>query len=84
MLNGKMEVWSEKGLIELSGYYKDNKRHGRWIVYKEDGSIKYELDYTDGLTKDRQMEIDASELIEKLEKNSGKILDPEKTEEIIR
>lgn len=83
MLNGKMEVWFESGQIELSGYYKNNMREGHWQVYKEDGILKYELDYINGITKNRQMDIDASDLIDSLEKNSGKIADPEKTWEIL-
>jgi hypothetical protein len=34
------------------------------------------------MTKDRQMDIDASKIIDDLEKNKGKIPDPEKTGEI--
>ena len=32
-----------------------------------------------GVTKDRQMDIDESDFLDSLEKNKGKIADPEKT-----
>jgi antitoxin component YwqK of YwqJK toxin-antitoxin module len=82
LLNGKFEVWFENGKTEFSGFYKNNLREGKWYIYNEDGSLRYELNYTGGVTKDRQMDIDASEIIDNLEKNKGKIADPEKTGEI--
>jgi len=81
LLNGKMEVWFENGTIELSGFYKNNLREGHWHIYNEDGNLKYEMDYVAGTTKNRQFDIDASNLIDSLEKNSGKIADPEKSVE---
>ena len=81
-LNGKFEVLFENGKPEISGYYKNNYREGKWLIYNEDGSLKYELNYANGMTKDRQMEIDASNIFDDLEKNKGKIPDPEKTGEI--
>jgi antitoxin component YwqK of YwqJK toxin-antitoxin module len=82
LLNGKIEIWFENGAIELSGFYKNNLREGHWHIYNEDGNLKYEMDYVAGITKDRQMDLDASHLIDSLEKNSGKIVDPEKTGEM--
>ena len=81
LLNGKFEVWYENGKPEFSGYYKNNLREGTWHIYKEDGVLRYKLNYSLGMTKDRQIDIDASELMDKLEKNQGKIADPEKTRE---
>ena len=79
MLNGKFEVWYENGRPEITGTYKNNLREGKWIIYNEDGTKKYELNYTGGITKDRKMEIDAAEIIDNLEKNKGKIPDPQNT-----
>jgi len=81
-LNGQFEVWYENGNTEIRGYYKNNLREDKWIIYNEDGTIRYEMNYNGGITKDRQMDIDASELIDNLEKNKGKIPDPEKTGEL--
>jgi Uncharacterized protein conserved in bacteria len=76
-INGKFEVWSENGSIEFSGQYKNDSRDGLWFIYKNDGTIKYKLEYLEGVTKDRQMDIDESDFLDSLEKNKGKIADPE-------
>jgi antitoxin component YwqK of YwqJK toxin-antitoxin module len=78
-INGKFEVWYENGAIEFSGQYNNDSRDGKWIIFNQDGSEKYKLEYVDGVTKDRQMEIDESDFLDSLEKNKGKIADPEKT-----
>jgi antitoxin component YwqK of YwqJK toxin-antitoxin module len=79
LLNGKYEVWFENGKIQFSGQYKNNTRDGMWYIYTKDGILKYKLDYQYGVTKDRQMDIDESDYLDFLEKNKGKIPDPEKT-----
>jgi antitoxin component YwqK of YwqJK toxin-antitoxin module len=78
-ISGKFEVWFENGRIEFSGQYKNDARDGLWHIYKDDGTIKYELEYLAGVTKNRQMDIDESDYLDSLEKNKGKIADPEKT-----
>lgn len=78
-LNGKFEVWFENGRIQYAGQYKNDSRDGMWYLYKIDGTIKYKIEYHDGITLDRQLDIDESENLDLLEKNKGKIADPEKT-----
>jgi antitoxin component YwqK of YwqJK toxin-antitoxin module len=78
-INGKFEVWFENGRIEFSGQYKNDARDGLWHIYNNDGILKYKLEYLAGVTKDRQMDIDESDYLDFLEKNKGKIADPEKT-----
>jgi antitoxin component YwqK of YwqJK toxin-antitoxin module len=78
-MNGKFEVWFKNNSIEFSGQYKNDARDGLWIVYNDDGTVKYKLMYVDGVTKDRQMEIDESDFLDSLEKNKGKTADPEKS-----
>jgi antitoxin component YwqK of YwqJK toxin-antitoxin module len=77
-IHGKFEVWFENGQIEFSGYYKNNVRDGLWHIYNEDGSEKYNLDYVEGKTNDKQMFIDENNYLDSLEKNKDKIADPEK------
>lgn len=79
LLNGLFEVWYENGQKEISGNYKNNFRDGPWMIFSEEGEIKYEINYEMGMTKDKQMDIDHTNLMEKLEKNQDKIADPEKT-----
>ncbi len=81
-INGKYEVWFENGQIEFSGQYKNDTRDGLWQIYNIDGTLKYKLEYKNGVTKDRQMDIDESDYLDFLEKNKGKIADPEKGEVI--
>ncbi len=77
-INGKFETWFENGKIEYSGQYKNDDRDGLWLIYNEDGSVKYKIVYADGVTNDRQMDIDASKFLDTLEKNKDKVQDPEK------
>jgi antitoxin component YwqK of YwqJK toxin-antitoxin module len=78
-VNGKYEVWFGDGQLEFSGQYKDDVREGIWYIYKKDGTIKYKIEYKAGVTKDNQMDIDESDFLDLLDKNKGKIPDPEKT-----
>lgn len=82
LLNGKFEAWYENGKPELSGTYKNNYREGKWFIFNNDGSLRYELDYKAGITRNRLMDIETSDFLDKVEKNSGKIADPEKTDVI--
>lgn len=78
-VNGKFEVWFENGQIEFSGQYVNDSRDGLWIIYKNDGNVKYKLTYQMGITRDRQMDIDESDFLDSLDRNKGKIADPEKS-----
>jgi antitoxin component YwqK of YwqJK toxin-antitoxin module len=79
LLNGKYEVWSDDGKPRVTGTYKNNIRDGSWRMYKKDGTIRYEMNYIKGVADNHQMEIDASNLIDSLEHNKGKVADPEKS-----
>ena len=83
-VNGKYQVWFENGSLEFSGTYKNDVRDGQWQVYNSDRTIKYTMLYIDGVTKDRQMDIDISNYLDLLEKNKGKIPDPEKAGIILK
>jgi len=78
-INGRFEVWFENGQIEFSGQYKNNARDGLWYIYNKDGALKYKFEYLAGIIKDRQLNIDESDFLDFLEKNMGRITDPEKT-----
>ncbi len=79
IINGKFESWYENGKLELSGQYKNDSRDGLWLIYSPDGNVKYRIEYTDGITSDRQVEIDQARYLDSLEINKSKIQDPEKT-----
>jgi antitoxin component YwqK of YwqJK toxin-antitoxin module len=79
LLNGKFETWYDNGKLYLTGFYKNNRRDGKWTIYKKDGSVKYVLTYVDGMTSDKQMDIDDINFFEEIEKTKGSIPDPAKT-----
>jgi antitoxin component YwqK of YwqJK toxin-antitoxin module len=78
-VNGKFEGWFENGKMQISGLYKNDSRDGLWLIYNPDGTIKYRIEYNNGITDDRQLEIDASRFLDSLEINKNRIQDPEKT-----
>lgn len=78
-VNGRYEVWFDNGQIQFSGQYKNDVREGLWLIYLKDGTLKYKIEYLSGVTKDRQLDIDESNYLDSLDRNKGKIADPEKT-----
>lgn len=82
MLNGSFDVFFENGNKQFTGTYINNVREGTWLIGDENGTLLYKMDYVHGITNDRQMERDQSDYLDNLEKNAGKIPDPEKTGEI--
>jgi antitoxin component YwqK of YwqJK toxin-antitoxin module len=78
-IDGKFEMWYDTGTIQISGQYKNDSKEGLWIIYKNDGTTRYKLEYMQGITNNRQMENDGSDLLDSLERNKGKFTDPEKT-----
>lgn len=77
-VNGKYEVWYENGKLQFAGQYKNDVRDGLWLIYNKDGSVKYNLEYRDGIQTQSRFEIDSSEYLDSLERNIGKIAEPEK------
>jgi antitoxin component YwqK of YwqJK toxin-antitoxin module len=77
-INGKFETWSEDGRIEYEGQYKNDARDGLWVLYNPDGKVKYKIEYIDGITNDRQIDIEESKFLDSLERNKDKVQDPEK------
>jgi len=69
-----LKVWFENGNIELSGQYKNDSRDGLWAIYKNDRTVKYKLEYLEGVTKDRQIDIEESDFLDSLEITRGKLL----------
>lgn len=78
-LNGKFEAWYDNGKLYMTGLYKDNRKDGKWSIYKKDGTLKYVLNYIDGMTSDRQMDLDDTNFFDNLDRNKGRIPDPAKT-----
>lgn len=79
MLNGKYEAWHENGKLQVSGEYRNDRRNGHWQFFDANGTIIYNINYIEGIPDNRQMEIDAADFIDSLEKMKGSLPDPEKT-----
>lgn len=81
--NGLLDGWYvsffDNGAMAMEAFYKNNLRHGNWKFYNEDGSTAYTLLYELGvlLTPEVLDSIQKTKFDE-LEKNKGKVLDPEK------
>ena len=46
--HGKWEAWSE-GYKNIDGYYENGKKHGVWLFYNPDGTVKLEIEYDRGI-----------------------------------
>jgi antitoxin component YwqK of YwqJK toxin-antitoxin module len=78
-LQGSFEVFFDNGKPEYIGQYKDDTRNGSWKIFNTDGSLKYNIEYVEGIATNSEMSKKESDNLDALEKNKGKIADPEKT-----
>ncbi|HNX66667.1 MAG TPA: hypothetical protein PKH02_07275 [Bacteroidales bacterium] len=79
MLEGAFLLYFPGGTPEFEGTYIADKRNGKWKAYNEDGSLKSVIEYTEGKTSDPSISENETKYLDNLEKNKGKILDPEMT-----
>jgi antitoxin component YwqK of YwqJK toxin-antitoxin module len=78
-LQGSFIVYFDNGKPEYIGQYKDDIRNGNWQVFNSNGSLKYNIEYVDGVAAKSEKFVKESDYLDSLEKNKGKIADPEKT-----
>lgn len=79
-LNGKFETYFPDGTKELIGNYNNNVRDGKWSFYNKDGSFKRNIVYRLGIADiNAELIKEQTDYLDKLEKEGGKIQDPEKT-----
>lgn len=78
-LEGTFEVFYPNGQPEFIGQYSDNVRNGNWKVFKEDGKPDFEMNYKMGRLDDPAFAERENKFLDLLEKNKGKIADPEIT-----
>ncbi|MDZ7738580.1 MAG: toxin-antitoxin system YwqK family antitoxin [Bacteroidales bacterium] len=82
--NGKLEgeflSWHPNGQKEIIGKYDMDTRTGLWYIYNNDGSLRKEIKYNNGIPENRSELIrEETEYLDRLEKEGGKISDPEIT-----
>jgi len=78
-LDGAFLTFYNSGKPEYSGQYKNDLRTGIWKIYNPDGTLKYDMLYIDGVISNPEIYKKETEYLDLLEKNKGKIADPEKT-----
>ena len=79
-LNGKFETFHTTGTREITGNYKNDVRTGDWQFYAEDGPLRKTIRYINGIPENNAELIRAeTEYLDKLEREGGKIKDPQKT-----
>ncbi len=82
-LNGAFNTFHTSGAKEITGTYNSDVRVGEWTFYNEDGSVRQKIVYNNGIPENNEELIKAeTDYLDQLEKNSGKIEDPEKTGKI--
>jgi antitoxin component YwqK of YwqJK toxin-antitoxin module len=78
-LNGKFVIYYDNGKPEFEGQYNNDSRDGNWIKYNRDGSVKTTINYVEGKATNPEINKQETDYLDALEKNKGKIEDPEKT-----
>lgn len=78
-LHGPFQVRYANGKPEYVGQYNNDIRDGVWKVYKEDGSLEHEMTYKLGALNDPALRKKENDFLDNLEKNKGRISDPEIT-----
>jgi len=77
-LNGDFNSWHPNGRKEITGQYSNDIRKGQWFFYNNDGSLRNKIVYINGIPKNNTELIrKETEYLDSLEKEGGKIKDPE-------
>ena len=78
-LEGTFIMYQPDGKDLLQGTYHHNVRAGKWYLYDKKGNLIRTISYTDGIPDNlEQLTREESALLDSLERNKGKLLDPEK------
>ncbi len=78
-LEGKFRMYYPDGKNQVEGTYRYDVRQGKWYLYDKKGNLVQTISYTDGIPDNlEQLTREQSALLDSLEKNKGKFLDPEK------
>ncbi len=78
-LEGKFSMYQPDGRNLLEGTYRHDVRNGKWYLFDKKGDLIQTISYTDGIPNNlEELTRQQSALLDSLEKNKGKFLDPEK------
>ncbi len=76
--HGGYKKYFVEGNVQCQGFYKDDLRIGKWLFFKQNGSLEEELEYDESgkLKNAAEYEKKESDLLKRLEENKGKLKDP--------
>ena len=76
--HGCFNVFFKNGEPRIVGRYENNQRHGPWLYYDEEGNQSLSLEYNMGkLLNEEALNKRDQEFFDDMEKNIGKIKEPE-------
>ncbi len=78
-LEGPFIMYWPDGSNMLQGQYHQDVRQGKWYLFDKKGHLTKTISYTDGIPDNlEELTREESALLDSLERNKGKFLDPEK------
>ena len=76
-VSGSYAFYWPNGYPYYKGQFVDNKRHGKWEFYTDEGKLKYEIIYNYGKADNEEELIKQDqEFFKMIEENLGKFEDP--------
>lgn len=77
-LHGKYCIFNRDQVLVLDGSYRNGNKDGNWMFYDNDGKLAYMLQYNNGeILNEEELEKWAEEFMRNIEKNLGKIPEPD-------
>ncbi len=78
-LEGTFTMYWPDGKNMLQGQYHQDVRNGKWYLFDKKGNLRKAISYTDGIPDNlEELTREESALLDSLERNKGRFLDPEK------
>ncbi len=77
-LDGRYQLYNREKTLKIDGLYKNGKMEGDWKFFDDEGKLRRVLQYEDGeLLNKEEQEKWAKEFMEDVEKDLGKIPEPD-------
>jgi antitoxin component YwqK of YwqJK toxin-antitoxin module len=76
-LTGDYLVYYPNGHIQVAGHFHEDERHGKWLYYDKDDSVKLELNYHyDKLLNEDELTGKQQEFFRHTDRNMNKFNEP--------
>ena len=77
-IHGNYRVYNRNKILVLEGSYKNGRQDGEWRFYDQEGKLERSLRYREGEVLDKEeLEKWAKDFMDDIEKNLGKIPEPD-------